>query len=511
METGSENGAAETAGAAESNSTTNNVDSEKPEETPAAEDTNVSDTASEATSTTTEEEEESVPLVATPTNTTTPSTAATTTPRPTSSLSVQAPPSSSLTQDYPQSTALAFLPSTPTWAKLFLPLLCLATHALFYYGQTAANVETPAWANATDFTSKRAFDAAGFAHEIPFDYEEEEDVQTFTYYFAIHHLWEAKGLPSTTLPRLAAVLLIIFSGIWPHLKLVWLNVTWFFGKAPGRTSTLRWLSTLGKWSLADVLVVCVMVGVLHLDWVVEPDAIKAGVVDDMPQLLEIVQSLYTADSLCDTLLKMTCADQKRVTKISKCKACKTLVNEAFSRPSWTQSTGRAIMDGVETSGGGLATLRVVGMTGIYAFSGAVIISILLSLIVDIFDHRAKLHTKRDSQREIGRQRLERVMRRQQQMEAGGADDSLHEPLLSQTNSSGSPLPLEVDSGEEVVSSGPRTRVPLFSCLFIVIGFVMTAFIFMGIDNETMEREVSGAGPMLLHDILGVNWQRTYSL
>jgi hypothetical protein len=119
MEAGSENGAVEMAAAAESNSNSNsnngngnsnkNEDNKKPEETP-AEDTTVSDTASEEAPSTTAEEE-SVPLVTPTTNTT---------PPPSSPNMIQ--------EDTPaHSTALAFLPSTPTWAKIFLPLICLAT------------------------------------------------------------------------------------------------------------------------------------------------------------------------------------------------------------------------------------------------------------------------------------------------------------------------------------------------------------------------------------------------
>jgi hypothetical protein len=131
-----------------------------------------------------------------------------------------------------------------------------------------------------------------------------------------YHL--SRGLPGKTLPRMAAVLLIIFSGIWPHLKLLLLNLTWIFGKHPSRTSALQWLSTLGKWSLADVLVVCVMVGVLHLDWIVEPADIKAGLITDLPQILAIVKNQYTKEQLCDKLLKMTCSKERRVVNKAKC-------------------------------------------------------------------------------------------------------------------------------------------------------------------------------------------------
>ena len=276
--------------------------------------------------------------------------------------------------------------------------------------------------------------------------------------YAIDHLWKAEGLPSTTLPRIAAVLLIVFSGIWPHLKLLWLQATWFFGRAPGRTTTLQWLGTLGKWSLADVLVVCVMVGVLHLDWVVKPNDIKAGIIKDMPALLEIVHSVYTEKSLCDKLLGMKCDKQKGVAKITKCKLCRGFVSEAFYRPGWTQSTGKAILNGVRTSGGGLATLRVVGMRGIYAFSGAVIVSILLSVLVDVLDHRAKEHSKMIAQWEVGRRHPERVIRHRD----GEDMDRLEEPLLS-NDDGGEPSPLEVETADASELTSPRARLPMFSC------------------------------------------------
>lgn len=151
-----------------------------------------------------------------------------------------------------------------------------------------------------------------------FTVSEDKDVETFTYYYAIDHLWVAKGLPGKNLPRAAAILLVIFSGFWPHIKLLMLNITWFCGKYPTRTKTLQWLSTLGKWSLADVLVVCVMVGVLHLDWVVVPEDIKQGVITDLPQLIEVTKSLYNHRELCDKLLKLNCDKQKNLVKKTKC-------------------------------------------------------------------------------------------------------------------------------------------------------------------------------------------------
>jgi uncharacterized paraquat-inducible protein A len=66
-----------------------------------------------------------------------------------------------------------------------------------------------------------------------------------------------------------------------------------------RTRLLHWLSILGKWSLADVLVVCVMVGVLNLDWDVDPAQIKQGFSDQLPVVIHTISSLYTSEELCE--------------------------------------------------------------------------------------------------------------------------------------------------------------------------------------------------------------------
>ncbi len=72
-----------------------------------------------------------------------------------------------------------------------------------------------------------------------------------------------------------------------------------------------------------------------------------------------------------------------------------------THPEWARSTRKTILNGVDTNGGGIANLRVVGMRGIYAFCGAVVVSILLSLIVDLFDHQAKEQVWDEQTRALG--------------------------------------------------------------------------------------------------------------
>lgn len=89
-----------------------------------------------------------------------------------------------------------------------------------------------------------------------------------------------------------------------------------------RTRTLGWLALLGKWSLADVLTVCVMVGVLNLEWDIDPPTIKNGIADHLETLLLLAQQVWTVDDVCNKAMGIDC--NSGVEKL-KCWACKTFV------------------------------------------------------------------------------------------------------------------------------------------------------------------------------------------
>ena len=288
--------------------------------------------------------------------------------------------------------------------------------------------------------------------------------------------------------------------------------------------------------MADVLVVCVMVGVLNLDWIVDPGAIKDGVINDLPTILEITKTLVTPEQVCDNLLKMDCATQKRVAKIAKCKACKGLIGEAFGHPNWARSTGRKILNGVSTNGGGVATLRVMGMRGIYYFCGAVILSIFLSLIVDILDHRAKLFDQKCEEERRGAEGYrergglligERPVRHLTYANKDNNnnflnilnDDGMETPLLDEGSSTipTTSLEIEVPEGDESgfatppnLSNNSNGGTHFFPAWFLISSLLCVICVLLGDEMFTMQRLVYGAGPQLLHDILGVDWERSYS-
>ena len=473
--------------------------------------------------------------------------------------------------------SLSRAPTTPYCITFLVPLLSILTHVIFYYGQTQPmwhlhlSQQVDLWANATTYESRTAFRTLGLPYQNLITTHKEQQVKTFSYWYAIQELWKAKHMPGKILPRTAAILLVIFSGIWPHLKLILLNCTWLLSiHQQRRTRILTWLSTLGKWSLADVLVVCVMVGVLHLDWIVDPQAIRTGLLDNMSFFLRVIKSLYSASDICTILLKnIDChIHHKSWKKWSECKGCVGLIKTALDYPDQARHTFKGVLDGIYMSGGGHVTLRVLGLHGIYAFCAAVILSILISLLVDILDgkaHRAEMRWRY----RLG-QRLQLQRRRQQGQwllapNGGGSidddDDDGEDNNQQQLNDDNDDdndyhhqdeyydsrellLPGDMVSGTnhiivgqndmeqgggddddddenayyELIQSTQRRRSwsqmfysAVQSCAVLILCLVTIGAVGIGIGSNTIERNVHGAIPDVLRDILGIVWNRSYSL
>ena len=421
---------------------------------------------------------------------------------------------SSPSSDRPRYTSLARSSTTPILSALVISVLTLFTHTLFLYAQTAPmwrlhlaqNISV--WANATGKETKWAFDTLNIPHENHFFVLSDRDVQDFTYMYSVKELWRAQGWTGKTVARITAVLLILCSGVWPHLKLFLLHLTWLFPmrSAIRRQRFLHWLSTLGKWSLADVLTVCVMIGVLHLEWKVDPAAIKQGVLREMPLVTKLVHGMYSATSLCTKLLHYDCTSPHKFDHIAKCQSCRKFVNEAFDHPSWAKTTGKMIMEGVHTSGGGEAELSVVGMRGIYVFCGAVILSILLSLIVDVYDVRATR----------AQRRLERANCNVVDTVRSTPDTTTNDLLLLNGQENGD----AIENNDDILSQRAppvsfvlrREEDTLWLALIRhVVPFAVLVMVILGAFLPTMIRKADGAIPLILKDILGLDWTRPYSL
>lgn len=129
----------------------------------------------------------------------------------------------------------------------------------------------------------------------------------------------------------------------------------------------------------------------------------------------------------------------------------------------------------------MVKLRVVGMRGIYAFCDAVVLSIFLSLLVDIMDNRARRARTKEEQAPV-------------------VDSMQPQDDTTVTLDNESPT--------------AERQYPLHLCrriLLLIAALVTTIIVYFAIITPCMERKVDGAIPILLQQILGVDWKRTYSL
>ena len=167
--------------------------------------------------------------------------------------------------------------------RVFFSLVCVVAHLLFLYGQTQImwylyfKLEVDASLAPKSMPARIAFRALSLPNPVSITTSINHTIEEFTYWDAIHGLWTGNNGP---LPpgivnpgpgpwgKFSAALLVVFSAFWPHAKLVMLQGAFFLRYARGneeaRTTRLYWLDTFGKWSLADVFVICCLLAVLNL-------------------------------------------------------------------------------------------------------------------------------------------------------------------------------------------------------------------------------------------------------
>jgi len=89
------------------------------------------------------------------------------------------------------------------------------------------------------------------------DFDEWHTVYEIKFFAAIEDAWKNDA-------KLLAIIVVLFSGIWPYAKNVALGLAWYLPLTPSqRMSVLVWLRRLGKYTLVDIYVVAlILVGVL---------------------------------------------------------------------------------------------------------------------------------------------------------------------------------------------------------------------------------------------------------
>jgi len=392
------------------------------------------------------------------------------------------------------------------WVYIVGACLVLA-HGMFAYGQVFPMWELNYHVDVNMTFTAKSWEAKllWWELDLPESYvvamKDAKTLDVFTYGNAISQLWDAKNLGGSFGPQLTAILLVFFSGVWPHAKLFLLNLYWHKSVHENtRTTAFYWLSTFGKWSLADVIVVCVMIGVLNLDFEVQPRAILKGIATELPEAIALVKNATTKaeaeHKICETLLHWPSG------------LCNVSVDLLYRNPDLVSKFGRNLLTGVGTSGGGIATLRVAGLHGIYVFCFAVVLSLLLGFGIDLLDHESRA---RNAEVRRGCPPANTVgvtgSPGRTYLSVENEEEISHRPGCTRMVSvQGPDVPvLLLRRISKRVWTARKYVVLAISCM---IGLVLVV---LGVFADSIERTVPGNLPLLVEKITEIDWSQGYSL
>ncbi|CAM9395315.1 unnamed protein product, partial [Heterosigma akashiwo] len=400
--------------------------------------------------------------------------------------------------------SLAFHHSTSRIHFVAISILIIFCHFAFLYGQihnmwrlfysVHADVVLISDSAEADFF----FGLLNITSPYSLSINSEETVEVFTYTSAINKLWKSKGLPDPLISKISAVLLMLFSGIWPHLKLLLLHVCWVMpARAAPRKRALQILRALGKWSFSDVFVVIFLLGVLHLDLPLSPPAVLAGLAAQLPVAVDSIANMDPAAAqtlICTQVLPFHCdvlPDSRR------CQDCASALSFVLKRPDWIKELAVGALNGMEAQGDAKAALRVAGLPGIYWFCGAVVLSLLLSLAVEHVHNR-----------------LNTISYLTASYTTSSADARGMGAPLEGRNDSGVPrLPAAAGKGPgSPVRQGARTRARVRVHLALhTLSAAALALSWCAVLVRTMERNVGGALPAALEAVVGATFDRKFSV
>ena len=141
-------------------------------------------------------------------------------------------PGPPLKEDDTSLAAVRLLFATVHNTRVFVILVTIIAHAAFIYGQTQImwylyfSMQLDTTLEARSVPAKWAFAALQVPNPVDVNLVLNHTIEDFTYWTAIRGLWlgNTNPGPHTTSPgfwgKVSSIVLVFFSGLWPHVKLV---------------------------------------------------------------------------------------------------------------------------------------------------------------------------------------------------------------------------------------------------------------------------------------------------
>lgn len=294
-------------------------------------------------------------------------------------------------------------------------LLAGSAHYCFYRGQTTDLYQIELYLKAEDvvINAESVCEAIGIPGlnasmcKIAVSADPEPDILLKQgYWDTIKTIWDIlspdnyyiKGWKHPWETRLGAILVFCFSGLWPHLKLILLQISWYCPMQPKlRRSFCFWLDMFGKWSLLDVFVISLTVALFDLTWNLDVDQTVGNIVFNLPPLLE--NTVLTNPERTKDFIFSTCKMINEYDNDANRTICANVFNKVILADIgldvdllenlYEMLTNQHHLSGLISIG-----FKAVSQSGVYWFSAGVSLSLLAGVFVDIVDDRLTSRIRR---------------------------------------------------------------------------------------------------------------------
>jgi len=342
------------------------------------------------------------------------------------------------------------------------------------------------------------------------------------------------GCKATSYPGAhSAIVLFAVSFVWPHLKLVLLHLFYYLRLSAGmRRNGLYWFALFGKWSLADVLVMAVVIGLFNIQ-----------VTTSYTELWEDLQA-NDFEKVCIELCLTNTTQFGNETTYGGCAAgCDRFIDVA----------GHLLTPKLIPSSQLYVKLRLFGLGSVYAFCVAVIVSLATGVWIDHLDDMLLFELRGDHAYDRRRRRakaLRSELRSQADHAPAAVDDSpihrnlpqlehtpihTNDPLVEDANCCPQLMPPEYThsstarwSEEKLIHRQygmPPERLDerlginqvgcscggwLVHAMHVVLLIVLLAVLLVSQFAPTFKRVVGGGIPQFL-EVAGIDFDQEYNL
>jgi hypothetical protein len=284
-------------------------------------------------------------------------------------------------------------------------VLFLGAHALFVIGQTETLWEIRLLATTQDLNP-----CPGLLPKPLQNVTFEKDLLSYSYIKVVQQMWDQPDIHQVepwaninfdvkAIAKVCAAILVLFSGCWPHVKLLATHVLFYLpASAARRTRALLWLEFFGKWSMLDVFAIVLVITVFSVEFTGPMTEFFAHAVDGFPAYVSTMANRTALSHvLCNGLTNWSEPGNPfwpeppngTAAPAPSPGGCHDILVPLLATPGGTQELAgiaeATCALSAQPSGNVSLVLKADTREGVYYFSTAVWASLLLSTVINMRD------------------------------------------------------------------------------------------------------------------------------